>query len=123
MRISDWSSDVCSSDLSPVALPEHHVDRAQYGGRVRKHVAPRHHVHRLKVAERRRPDFAAIGFVGAVRHQIDDKFALGAFGRHINLPGGHVKARSEEHTSDLQSLIRRSYAALCLKKKRTTCRV
>src|SRR3546814_7638162 len=55
MRISDWSSDVCSSDLG-------------------------------------RPDLAAIGFVGAVRHQIDAEFALGAFGRDVNLSGWHVEA-------------------------------
>src|SRR3546814_5642018 len=38
----------------------------------------------------------------------------------LSLEGMKPKARSEEHTSELQSLMRLSYAALCLKKKQTT---
>src|SRR3546814_9165111 len=38
----------------------------------------------------------------------------------IDPPGEIVKARSEEHTSELQSLMRISYAVFCLKKKNTT---
>src|SRR3546814_1249480 len=42
--------------------------------------------------------------------------------RHVELhPGlGHLRHRSEEHTSELQSLMRISYAVFCLKKKTTT---
>src|SRR3546814_10421963 len=38
----------------------------------------------------------------------------------IPMPGGHIVPRSEEHTSELQSLMRISYAVFCLKKKKTT---
>src|SRR3546814_7967200 len=45
---------------SPVALPEHDVDRADDRGGVGEHVALRHHVHRLQVRKRRRADLAAV---------------------------------------------------------------
>src|SRR5690606_14753897 len=70
---------------SPVALPEHHVDRAEDGGRIGQHVALAHEIHRLEVAEGGRADLAAIGFVRPVRDEIDAEFALGAFGGDINL--------------------------------------
>src|SRR3546814_3612126 len=47
---------------------------------------------------------------------------LGLFGVAIGLPAGEVGllVRSEEHTSELQSLVRISYAVFCLKTKRNT---
>src|SRR3546814_7473088 len=136
MRISDWSSDVCSSDL-----PEHDVDRADDRGRIREHVALAHEIHRLEVAERRRADLAAVRFVAAVANQIDAELAFRALSRDVNLARGDVEAlgielemmdqrfhrllhlaalrrddlaveardraaRSDELTSELQSLIR-----------------
>src|SRR3546814_5741825 len=78
MRISDWSSDVCSSDLLQP------VEHAALGGRL------------LALACRRRfRRWALRGRPEAVEH-----------------------ARSEEHTSELQSLMRISYAVFCLKKKK-----
>src|SRR3546814_8707282 len=47
--------------------------------------------------------------------EIDPDIALDQFGR-IDLTGRH-RTRSEEHTSELQSLMRNSYAVFCLKKK------
>src|SRR3546814_8211989 len=48
----------------------------------------------------------------------------GSFGRHASflaaLPGRRKRRRSEEHTSELQSLMRISYAVFCLKKKKQT---
>src|SRR3546814_9008432 len=76
MRISDWSSDVCSSDLTPAdgfAGGEH---RSRAGG-------------------------SAARFLRAG----------GCRGRYER------QSRSEEHTSELQSLMRISYAVFCLKKK------
>ena len=87
MQISD--SDELA-DVSPVALPEHDVDRAEDGGGVGEHVALHHEVHRLQVAEAGRADLAAVGLVGAVGDQIDAELALGAFGRDIDLAGGDV---------------------------------
>src|SRR3546814_4291524 len=101
MRISDWSSDVCSSDLArPDLAPP--VYGAALDERGRTSVArgrlPRQDNHRPC-----RPD-------------------EGQSGAHAPAGAGNAgdasrAARSEEHTSELQSLMRISYAVFCLKKK------
>src|SRR3546814_6400097 len=108
MRIIDWSSDVCSSDLDEIALAElladrfHHRARADHLGRVDRHA--------------RRDDVGEFGVrtleaVGRdVREIVRDR-------RHFGLRG--LEARSEEHTSELQSLMRISYDVFCLTKKQT----
>src|SRR3546814_6898844 len=45
------------------------------------------------------------------------------FGHHEQRNALHIVRRSEEHTSELQSLMRTSYAVFCLKKKKETARV
>src|SRR3546814_6582154 len=95
MRISDWSSDVCSSDLRRIGFEHPAQCFADHAWR-RK---------RRGVAGRQR---AAV----AVRTAAADR----ALFEHTHLPPG----RSEEHTSELQSLMRISYAVFCLKKKRVT---
>src|SRR3546814_9193298 len=111
MRISDWSSDVCSSDLEEAPSPA--VDdtlRAQMG------------VAAVAAAK-------AVNYVGAGTVE----FLLDADGRfyflemNTRLQVEHPITelvygvdRSEEHTSELQSLMRISYAVFCLKKKQTT---
>src|SRR3546814_7933631 len=100
MRIIDWSSDVCSSDLNPIPA-----------------LAP--------VIRKRRPLWSATSsavnplrialshcFPGP-RPQISIACATGA--KLARCSG--VGPRSEEHTSELQSLMRSSYAGFCLKKK------
>src|SRR3546814_5271952 len=128
MRISDWSSDVCSSDLD--------IDPARGGiGREQPAAAFTAVVQReaadflLDVPQARGVDQGG-GHVGlGIRVEAPD--ADGFLGR-VNLPapvgdallerGGHADAphlaRSEEHTSELQSLMRISYAVFCLKKKK-----
>src|SRR3546814_8227672 len=137
MRISDWSSDVCSSDLlaalrnqrvvsTQLVLDlllatfldvEHLVDLRPHGvvvleveGAHRADVlAPE-----LLLGHQVAPEIAALGSVG--RHG-QDVFA-GDLTFHLQA-SAHVVARSEEHTSELQSLMRISYAVFCLKKKKT----
>src|SRR3546814_1442589 len=99
MRISDWSSDVCSSDLlAGVALhaPERHditIER-EHDLALRRHViAGRRHAQQLQVTRPR-------------RHR-----------RNRETCTRDRAQRSEEHTSELQSLMRISYAVFCLKKK------
>src|SRR3546814_5873199 len=123
MRISDWSSDVCSSDLDPAIVDEQ---------------SPLAHQHRLRRAVLAGQDQAPRGqreVVVAVHVAIDVDVAAGcgASGReqqqgtaerqdpHRSSPEIHV--RSEEHTSELQSLMRISYAVFCLKKKKTTTHI
>src|SRR3546814_6819383 len=115
MRISDWSSDVCSSDL----VERVHAHRAARFdlGRLRfdqlhdmaDHVGvgdmvvgdPREEDHMLAVASAGDADVGLARFAGAV----DD--AAQYRERHRGLD---VAERSEEHTSELQSLMRISYA-------------
>src|SRR3546814_4029502 len=108
MRISDWSSDVCSSDLRghlrrrcALGLPQPrpaHGRQALWTQRGQDVVAPLEHCPRL------RPLPARHGW--AVRRQPPEHLA----------PDRDL-SRSEEHTSELQSLMRNSYAVFCLKKK------
>src|SRR3546814_7202183 len=98
MRISDWSSDVCSSDLV-----------AQAG---------------LGEAERARADAGQEGVERGIRRRFgvaDRRIGDGAgSGTHaVELSGcaDNACCRSEEHTSELQSLMRISYAVFCLKKQ------
>src|SRR3546814_10042214 len=109
MRISDWSSDVCSSDLAA-------VERAEAGaGDVPHRVGGAAQLHEscvdlgnlgLRVGKRRARLCGHI--IGG--HQILRKAAV----RDLV----HLPKRSEEHTSELQSLMRISYAVFCLKKKK-----
>src|SRR3546814_4609672 len=109
MRISDWSSDVCSSDL------DREEDRLAV--RARRELAHRldiflrdEIVDRLRIAARDR-----------VRHHLR-RLGLGlglALARLGVAKGGFAAARSEEHTSELQSLMRTSYAVFCLTKHQT----
>src|SRR3546814_10416533 len=107
MRISDWGSDVCSSDLPEHRAAEASVTSDPFEAVVRdvQIACDRHgRVDRRGAAE------APQGPAGAP----EDPF-------HAQVGHGHdVGAlRSEEHTSELQSLMRISYAVFCLKKKST----
>src|SRR3546814_7061324 len=63
-------------------------------------------------------DLAALGFVPGFFHERE--IAAGEGDVIEGADGGHEQhARSEEHTSELQSLMRNSYAVFCLKKKKT----
>src|SRR3546814_9147767 len=109
MRISDWSSDVCSSDLNRELLA---------GGNdiVLRAVLLQHHPLHPDVVLRVAPVAKGI----EVAHE---QAALQAL-RDVREPArdlsGHegFASRSEEHTSELQSLMRISYAVFCLKKKK-----
>src|SRR3546814_9304399 len=100
MRISDWSSDVCSSDLQRIAF------------------APRQHPEALHQQDRGGrgdpPQQRGIG-MGGVDEPVPD---VEAEDQQRKEDG----PRSEEHTSELQSLMRISYAVFCLKKTKTPIR-
>src|SRR3546814_1667349 len=119
MRISDWSSDVCSSDLRAAAASRFHAlglspragggvaeiagaeegvellrDAGEIGGHAAADAFGHAGIDGGDEAHRDRPEQQRI-------HDIEEAWA-GAAG-----PG--VEARSEEHTSELQSLMRNSY--------------
>src|SRR3546814_4708320 len=107
MRISDWSSDVCSSDLK---LPNGR--RGEDGG-CRQQAHGRMSRQSLQHFGEEVPGRLVVRPVMA-----EDAAGLGCIGCPAAL-GGEVgrQQRSEEHTSELQSLMRISYAVFCLKKK------
>src|SRR3546814_2574424 len=112
MRISDWSSDVCSSDLIAVELAVATVEAiekltALAVGKAAEVVLPQRRAACQRVAVARHH----LGHVVAhdVAHQPDEHQV------HRMAQG---LGRSEEHTSELQSLMRISYAVFCLKKKK-----
>src|SRR3546814_5773478 len=105
MRISDWSSDVCSSDLGPYGFAQTSSGTNYW---IENNPAP----------------YAS----GSVDNAppTTDIIALGAgglktitFSQAVTDPYLALVSRSEEHTSELQSLMRISYAVFCLKKKNT----
>src|SRR3546814_5021557 len=89
MRISDWSSDVCSSDLP--------FQRGRTAD--------------LMLTSIERRTSAAVAAAGA-------PLLDGDLGCDFERPSAMPSSRSEEHTSELQSLMRISYAVFCLKKKK-----
>src|SRR3546814_10191824 len=106
MRISDWSSDVCSSDLrlvgqdilpgagsAPAAQLHYRDDNGQH----------------VTLTMRAGGQAGQTSFTFA-RDGADSRFVW---------QDAHMAYRSEEHTSELQSLLRISYAVFCLKKKNT----
>src|SRR3546814_7644884 len=105
MRISDWSSDVCSSDL--------HVHAGH--GLIARHGAMPHcrMVHALLCPAVSRHAL----HVGMIHSGHSSLGCDGSGNACCKLPGRIL--RSEEHTSELQSLMRISYAVFCLNQKNT----
>src|SRR3546814_3118676 len=98
MRISDWSSDVCSSDLV--------VGRPRSAGTLLRAEFRPPRRHRLDRGDER--------LARRARWPLDGIRAAAEPGLRRQLARA---ARSEEHTSELQSLMRTSYAVFCLTKK------
>src|SRR3546814_583284 len=152
MRISDWSSDVCSSDLVDAGDAQ---GGAEFGVLLRRDVDADHAIDAGLGAFGGEPFGAADRHRIGITHQDERRFGVAlaegggdrenvgggrAFGEAAQVRGldrgtighrigeGHAKldhigaprderVRSEEHTSELQSLMRISYAVFCLKKK------
>src|SRR3546814_9515615 len=116
MRISDWSSDVCSSDLRRPRPLDDGAARVRRGP-LSRWGGPRSSA-LLDVWERSRQSAHAASST-----------CISACGRapqssRLTRPATNslrpLAVRSEEHTSELQSLMRISYAVFCLKKKNNT---
>src|SRR3546814_7238796 len=108
MRISDWSSDVCSSDLRPSALLHKEDAAALPLAVLQPDIGQRLVLEHLRLdAGITREDLAELHLLQPQRLDVGDPQFLQPFALH----------RSEEHTSELQSLMRISYAVFCLKNK------
>src|SRR3546814_4559840 len=126
MRISDWSSDVCSSDLGLI------------GGHVALHLQSLGHDVTIAARKPAQPGSALAALPIVIGDYVEDGFtreqlagfdalvfAAGNDIRHLDKNTDEAKhwqranidGRSEEHTSELQSIMRISYAVFCLKKK------
>src|SRR3546814_6594614 len=113
MRISDWSSDVCSSDL-PSVRPEL-VEGLSFplDGEWKNGPSTSSGQTDLKAPSLVEHDHRPCGV--ALLHLVESIVDL--FERY-RLGDDAVEVRSEEHTSELQSLMRNSYAVFCLNKKK-----
>src|SRR3546814_8189003 len=103
MRISDWSSDVCSSDLALLQRRETHEL-----GSIDKLVE--------SINLQCKLDLFLVHSFDMFRplHHFHSPFLIHPI---LECPKNHPTHRSEEHTSELQSLMRISYAVFCLQKK------
>src|SRR3546814_4931960 len=121
MRISDWSSDVCSSDLR---------GKRRARAQLVEELGREHRLFRPALADVV-PAFRAgadedDGRNANAADQRDERDGEQAQARgccfsdnlHAFFPSRRSLLRSEEHTSELQSLMRISYAVFCLKKQK-----
>src|SRR3546814_3662236 len=114
MRISDWSSDVCSSDLAVLADAANRERRCIEVGYGRRREVRHERSQIADVAWRRLLDQSLVDRrnrngrilkIGGAPSRRDDDFTQTGL--------RHRRFRSEEHTSELQSLMRISYAVFC----------
>src|SRR3546814_7822627 len=128
MRISDWSSDVCSSDLpNSTVLALHYWKQREplAGERITWRTDPFRHAASYIAMRTNGVDLrssmmaeSVYGYFPVVYRSRLDPYAV--MGDVESNPPEVDLLRSEEHTSELQSLMRISYAVFCLKKKNTT---
>src|SRR3546814_4243131 len=120
MRISDWSSDVCSSDLDRAGRPGIDLGLEVIDiGLIAHRIGMTFGIGRDRNLERMpllQPRNERGGILIAARMRLE----ACAFARRITAKRDDMAhpRRSEEHTSELQSLMRNSYAVFCSKKKR-----
>src|SRR3546814_7108191 len=113
MRISDWSSDVCSSDLSEIETAIAAAKTAVDGDNVEEMKSKAEALAQvaMKLGQaiyEKEQAAASPGGADAESAKADEDVVDAEF--------SEVDERSEEHTSELQSLMRISYAVFCLKK-------
>src|SRR3546814_2959518 len=132
MRISDWSSDVCSSDLAALARAEDDAIKRQdlilFSSNNNSFTGRIPHVKAFAVlpngqdlvisAEALGTSGTPIGFALAVIKNFrsatgQESFTIHEYPDYAQLPEDIAVSRLEEHTSELQSLMRISYAVFC----------
>src|SRR3546814_5959278 len=130
MRISDWSSDVCSSDLEMRLLRDRcHAAQQQHIALVGRGGVESQRGERRQAGSLQDPCGRALAQVAAVGADMWRQQARGArlvahFGdqtveRTMAIASRIALIRTEEHTSELKSLMRLSHAVFCCQKKKT----
>src|SRR3546814_4502825 len=127
MRISDWSSDVCSSDLkAELARGEHksiQTDRVVLVPGPPEEAETVRWMYRAFVEGRAEREIAVLLNDRGIVTDLGRPWTRGTVhqvlinGKYAGDDVWNRISRSEEHTSELQSLMRISYAVFCLKKK------
>src|SRR3546814_4083688 len=127
MRISDWSSDVCSSDLEGRKVAEGVYAMIVPGSGLVKEQAEAEGLDRIFTEagfDWREPGCSMCLAMNADRLEPGERCASTSNrnfeGRQGRGGRTHLVSRSEEHTSELPSLMRISYAVFCLKKQNYT---
>src|SRR3546814_9841083 len=135
MRISDWSSDVCSSDLhdprrydgagGQLAIDVEYLDPGVVADTRGFRVVLAKPHRGSSAAQAEHDEVFRIGRMDAPLlmrgKDVEQDFGIAVGQLADDLPhrlGVYRRSRSEEHTSELQSLMRISYAVFCLKKKK-----
>src|SRR3546814_3455280 len=112
MRISDWSSDVCSSDLfggivyDPSNYAQNVLTAARSLQAVNNQIRQIENQAQSLINQAKNLTSLPVSTLSTLQQQVQQTRQL--------------LGRSEEHTSELQSLMRISYAVFCLKKKKQT---
>src|SRR3546814_3789796 len=120
MRISDWSSDVCSSDLEGQEVLQ--LRPVEPGGNEAAGDAGDQALQQNAAGARIEIGIGRTGRDDKAGEREDRQSQRRKHARHLKRMEyrGWPQSRSEEHTSELQSLMRISYAVFCLKKKNKT---
>src|SRR3546814_9874592 len=122
MRISDWSSDVCSSDLlniKQVDIIGHDMGLIIAYAYAALYPNETQHIILMDGFIPGIPGWET-AYNGNPAAGIASKWHFRFFGKTAM---SLIQGRSEEHTSELQSLMRTSYAVFCSKKKNTTLKI
>src|SRR3546814_7990966 len=115
MRISDWSSDVCSSDLGNWRRYQGSAGRNDRASSADRSFRPARSTAGPHVSAQYRRKYGFPQYAEPLTIGVEENFQ----DRSRAICGGPA-VRPEEHTSELQSLMRISYAVFCLKKKQHT---
>src|SRR3546814_9421470 len=115
MRSSDWSADVCSSDLVGDIRAKRFVNQGGKRGALRVNADQHARAASLYGEVRVRP-VAELTLIAGGIYADGKRRQVMNFNAADPAQNGTV-GRSEEHTSELQSLMRISYAVFCLKKQ------
>src|SRR3546814_7783065 len=121
MRISDWSSDVCSSDLTAKVIDRANrvqtLPKGKFSERLKVMDEGSQHLLPALMFDNIGDDYPVSFEVTPLRFTVQVPADRELAQTRGMMAAQRIAVRSEEHTSELQSLMRISYAVFCLTKK------